>query len=255
MSRPARPLPSRNGWIRSLSVDDCQRLGDGPIRIAQPGRTAQPLGHRRGNFCPVRWAHAAREWLNVVPAERSRSFAGPRVRMRVDVPRPGHRESVDVANLGQGDELAGRPAARLQALLVDPLGGISVATDFHVLGQLLVADSATLAEEDLDFTQDERVALDRGRVVGLLVPDVAPDVLRLDRTGQAAEAASELLDAIGELAVDGFPASAAATLLEGHSPSIPQVVAATAQKWTRRNSSANCVDLCGRIRTTQKPQR
>ena len=37
----------------------------------------------------------------------------------------------------------------------------------------------TLLEELLHLLQHERVALDRSAVVGLLVPDVRPDVLRL----------------------------------------------------------------------------
>jgi hypothetical protein len=42
-----------------------------------------------------------------------------------------------------------------------------------------------LVEQELDLTQDQRVALHRSRVVGLLVPDVFPDAPSLGWERQA----------------------------------------------------------------------
>jgi hypothetical protein len=57
--------------------------------------------------------------------------------------------------------------------------GIRVATHLEVFAQLLVADRATLFKQLLDLFENQRVALDRGRVVRLLQPDTAPDALGL----------------------------------------------------------------------------
>ena len=77
---------------------------------------------------------------------------------------------------------------------VNPVGGRGVAADLEVLAQLLVADRSTLGEEELDLLEDERVALDRGRVMRLLEPDAAPDAFGLERRRQPAETLAQLAD-------------------------------------------------------------
>src|SRR5439155_18546492 len=92
------------------------------------------------------------------------------------------------------DPLSGRPVRRLlDCLCVHPLRRLRVALDFEVLSELLAADSLPFAEESLDLLENESVALDRRRVMSLLVPDPLPDRVRLDRERQPADAA-EIID-------------------------------------------------------------
>jgi hypothetical protein len=92
------------------------------------------------------------------------------------------------------------PGARLERLVVEPVRGGGVAAHLHVLAQLLVADRSTLLEQLLDLAQDQSVAFEGRRVVGLLEPDVPPDALRLDWRGKAAEPLPQL----GELRLQPF---------------------------------------------------
>lgn len=63
-------------------------------------------------------------------------------------------------NLGDCDQLAWfGPGAWLDSPPVGPLCRVGVPADLRVLRQLLVADSATLGEQRLDFLEDECVAL------------------------------------------------------------------------------------------------
>ncbi len=89
-------------------------------------------------------------------------------------------ESVNLPKLGQADELAGRPVRSLNGLGVDPLRSFRVPLDLEVLGELLVSDRLSLAEEPLDLLEDERVAFDRRGVVRLRVPDALPDRICLE---------------------------------------------------------------------------
>jgi hypothetical protein len=98
-----------------------------------------------------------------------------------DVPYRRHREVVDVADLGERDELAFRPIAWLDRVTVDPVGGVRVAADFQIFAELLVADGATLGKQELDLLEHERIALDSGRVKRLFQPDAAPNAFSLDR--------------------------------------------------------------------------
>src|SRR5216684_5120478 len=97
-----------------------------------------------------------------------------------------------LANLAQREQLLRPPLAWCNGLAVDPLGCIRVAPDFHVVAQVFLPDHAPLAEQNLDLAQHERVALERGGVVRLLVPDRSPDVLGLGRQRQTAQTSSEL---------------------------------------------------------------
>jgi hypothetical protein len=88
---------------------------------------------------------------------------------------------MDVPDLGDGDQLPALPAVRGQRLGVDPPGGLPVAGDFQVVPKLLGADRPAGIEEDLDFPQDQGVALDGGGIMGFEMPDVVPDPGRLRR--------------------------------------------------------------------------
>lgn len=82
-----------------------------------------------------------------------------------------------VPQLGQSQCLVAGPVASTHCVLVDPLGGRGVGMDLQVLPQLPAADGTPLLEKRSNLPEDERVAFDRRRVVGLLVPDSAPDRL------------------------------------------------------------------------------
>ncbi|MEU4802017.1 hypothetical protein [Actinosynnema sp. NPDC023587] len=99
-----------------------------------------------------------------------------------------------MANLLQGDEVAGLPVARVESLAVHPPRGVAVAAHLHVVPERLRADRAAFVQEAFYFLQDKGVAFERGAVVGFLVPDVGPDVLGFCRSGQAAEAFAKLGD-------------------------------------------------------------
>jgi hypothetical protein len=118
---------------------------------------------------------------------------------------------MDVANLRKRDQPTVRPAARLDGAAVDPIGGVGVSADLEVFAQLLVADGAPLGEQGLDLLENQRVAFDRGRVVRLLEPDAAPDVLRLERGREPTEALPQLADLHAEPVVHGSAGWASAT--------------------------------------------
>src|SRR5947208_15299329 len=141
---------------------------------------------------------------------------------------------MDMPHLGDRHQLAGGPVVGGQDLLIHPLGRLGIALDLQVLGELLVADGPPLLEEELDLAEDEGVPLDGGGVVGLLVPDVAPDVLGLDRGRQPTEAAAEFLHAFLELAVDGLTASPPPSGPSGHGNRVAEFASLTPKKWTRR---------------------
>src|SRR5439155_1760651 len=103
-------------------------------------------------------------------------------------------ELVDLTELGQVDALGGGPGPHfLDGLCVHPLSPLGVSLDFEILGELLAADRPPLAEEALDLFEDQGVALDRRRVVSLLIPDALPDRLGLGGKWQPADAV-EIVD-------------------------------------------------------------
>jgi len=107
-----------------------------------------------------------------------------------------------MADLRDGQEVVRTVGCAARALRVDPSGRVRVAADLEVVLQLLGANCLVLSEELLDFVQDKRVALDSGRVVCLVDPDVFPDVLGFDRTRQPAKLAVQVVDLTREPFVD-----------------------------------------------------
>src|SRR6266542_452979 len=137
---------------------------------------------------------------------------------------------MDLAQLGQVDPLSGRPVGRLlDCLCVHPLRRLRVALDFEVLSELLASNRLPFAEESLDLLENERVALDRRRVMSLLVPDALPDRVRLDRKWQPADAA-EVIDRPVESA-QNLLAARAATSSRRH------LTYLRAETWFRSKSS------------------
>jgi hypothetical protein len=76
--------------------------------------------------------HPPGERVDVVLSEVARSFPIGRVVMGRDVPHRRHEDAVDVTQLGQREDLAGRPGFRTDPLAVDPIGGIGIPADLHV---------------------------------------------------------------------------------------------------------------------------
>jgi hypothetical protein len=77
-------------------------------------------------------------------------------------------------------------------LAVHPTRGIGIPLDLEVLTQLLIAHGAAFPKQDLDLLADESISLDRGRVMGLLVPDVGPDTLSFFRRWQTTKTGAQL---------------------------------------------------------------
>jgi len=139
-----------------------------------------------------RRAHPSGEGVDVVPTEAAGRLLGRRVGVRAHAPDRLHRHPVDVTDLSECQQLLGLVQRRLQSLAVHPPGGIGVPLHLHVLGELAVADGAALQEQLLHLPQDERVALDRRRVVGLVDPELVPDRASLGRCGQSPEPFADL---------------------------------------------------------------
>ena len=89
------------------------------------------------------------------------------------------------AQLGEGDQFPCRPRPGAHGLRVHPLSSLGVTLNLEILAQLFITDGPALVQKRLDFLEDERVPLDGGRVVRLLVPDPFPDLRGLFGTGQA----------------------------------------------------------------------
>jgi len=68
---------------------------------------------------------------------------------------------MNVANFGQAEKRSIRPTISGQRVPVDPLSGIGVAANLHVLGEFLVAEGTTLGEQGFDLPENVGVALDR----------------------------------------------------------------------------------------------
>ena len=174
-SLPVRPLPSRKGWICSKrACAEASASGNWRASAESPRsfwRSPIQLGDRRRNLQPRGRCHALRERLDVVLSKRAGSLPVICLRMRDHIPNRCHRELMDVAQLGNGDEAVIGPLARLYGVSIDRVGGVRVTADLQILAELLVADSAPFRQQCLNLFEDERVALQRGRVVRLLQPD------------------------------------------------------------------------------------
>jgi hypothetical protein len=83
------------------------------------------------------------------------------------------------SDLAEAQQIPTCQITGFHALSVDPAGGVGVPPDLHVLAQLFGPDRAALVQQFAYLLEDERVALERGGVVGFLVPQVAPDVFGL----------------------------------------------------------------------------
>ena len=87
-------------------------------------------------------------------------------------------------------------------LPVHPLGRRSVAPDLQIFLKLPVADGSPLGQKPLNLLQHQRIALDRRRMMGLLVPDSAPDSSSFLWTWQATEALPEFGDIGSQPTID-----------------------------------------------------
>ena len=174
----------------------------GRVCVARVAQLVEPLANSRRHLRPGRRGHPAREGVDVVLTKAARRLAVRRVRVGSDVPDGPERRGVDLADLGDGEELAIAPGSRLERLAVDPLRGGGVALDLHVLLELLVADGNAVGQEPLDLLEHERVALDRRGVMRLLVPDRRPDALGLHRVREATHPVAQLGERHVEAVVD-----------------------------------------------------
>lgn len=163
---------------------------------------------------------------DLVLAKRARSLPSGGVRMWRHVPNRRHRHVVDLPHFGQRQERI-RPSdlVRADRLPVDPLGCRTVSLYLQVLAEFLVADRQTFCEQLLHLLQHQRVSLDRGGVMSLLIPDAPPDIGRLQGSWQAAQTPSQ----VGNIGMQ-----TAVQLRPGGSPSAPRLFKVFA------HSGSNC---------------
>src|SRR6202521_4049698 len=121
--------------------------------------------------------------------------------MRRHLPDRGERKPVILAHLRHREELSARPGTLACGLAVDPAGCGRVTRDLEVILKCLAAGRLALAEERLNLSAHQRVALQRRRIVRLVVPDVGPDSLGLVWGGKTAEAGPQLVDHEGAACV------------------------------------------------------
>jgi hypothetical protein len=100
-------------------------------------------------------------------------------RGRVDLPYQPNGQSVNLA------EHVGGNALIVSGVLVHPIGGSRVTLDFERLDD--VAVRSTSVDEVLDLSPSHRVSLDRGRVVNVVDPDLAEDLVSLNGTRKTPE--------------------------------------------------------------------
>src|SRR5580704_7520835 len=114
---------------------------------------------------------------------------------------------MDVADVAAGDQRVVALVETADCVLVGPAGGLAVGFGLQPLPQFVGAarDDAVL-EQQLDLTFAQGIALDRGRVMGLLDPNVGPDVTENGRLGQApdnAEIGPRLVERLVDLVATG----------------------------------------------------
>jgi len=175
----------------------------------------QPIGHLRMDVRERGRDHPAGKRQDVVESEAARPLAGKEVDRRGDLPGGRDDTAVDLAHLGQKEIRLVALGFVAVGLGVDPVGSVRVSLDLEILLELLVTDGAPLGKEGPHLLEDEGVAFDRGRVVRLLEPDVAPDVGRGLGARQASDPA-QLDDTVIDGLVDGQTRWAAATRLGSH---------------------------------------
>src|SRR5450759_1305985 len=186
----------------------------------------QPVGDLGRDVREVRWGHAAGKGSNVVLAEAAWRFTWKQFFGRFHLPCRFDDAPMDLTQLRQGDVRIATLGVTVAGLRVDPLGGIGVALHLEVLRQLLVADRLARVEEPAHLLEQERVSLDRGRVVGFFVPDIRPDVPGHVRTGKASDPV-QLRCRLLDRRVYGQPGGPAPAGLRDH-----HMVRRTSTKWT-----------------------
>ena len=65
---------------------------------------------------------------------------------------------VEMPQLGDRNEAATGPLARLNRMSVDPVRRVSVAANLKVFAQLFIPDRTPLSEERFDLLEDEGIA-------------------------------------------------------------------------------------------------
>src|SRR6478752_4300358 len=140
-SRPARPFPSRNGWTCSnLACSLAKTSGRSAASTVRKAWASPTQSRTSIGTCGQSGGRIPRERLYVVLPEGAGALFRGCLRVRRHLPDGGHRKRMDLANLGEGDQLAAAPAIRLDPLPVDPAGRVGVAAHLEVFAQLFVAD-------------------------------------------------------------------------------------------------------------------
>ncbi len=110
---------------------------------------------------------------------------------------PNRRQGrvVKLPDLGQAQHRSGvAKAVPVDSLPVHPLGRGSVAPDLQILSKFAIANGSSLRQKLLDLLHGQSIALDCRGMMGLLIPDSAPDPGGLPWTRQAAQALPQLGD-------------------------------------------------------------
>ena len=186
-SRPALPLPSRNGCICSKrACTSARRRQEQSTAVGASGALASARSSLRREREPRSTAGGripAGERLDVVlggtilgAPGRSPCGSG------CDLPHKVERELVYVTQVGdrhQGHRPPTRPV-RWRGHRPESAALAYPRTSMYSRSSLLPT-ARPCVEQLLDLLEDEGVPLDRCRMVGLLEPDAAPDALRLER--------------------------------------------------------------------------
>ena len=161
--------PLKAGVYSASSSGNSSGSADGVLRVFEPGRRRAPAPPAKEG------AHPRGERLDVVLAERARSLTGGRLGMRSDVPHKSDRDpcicrsSVIVISASPARSPAGwhgrRPSRRRPRY---PFTSMYSRSSLSPTARPSAADPRPAL--------DKRVPLDGRRVMGLLEPDVPPDL-------------------------------------------------------------------------------
>jgi hypothetical protein len=171
--------------VKRRKLLDHMRSGESNV-VARRLRTAEPVVDTRTDIRPRRRLQPRPQRLDVSEPELAGRVPTVQTLRRKEMPCGLDDSPVDLAQLRESHAGANRLA--MDRLAVDPKSCVGIPLDLQIRGKLLAADGPSLEEQKLHLALDERVALDRSRVMRLLVPDVLPDALRFVESRQAAHA-------------------------------------------------------------------
>ena len=158
------------------AVDFGQGLGEAQRCGIEPVDRRDPGIHLRGHEWPRDRSHSPGKRPNVMFTEVPGHLPIRRAGMRSHLPDRRQCRVVNLPDLGQTQDGSGvTEPDPVDGLPVHPLGRRRIAPDLQILPEFPIADGAPFRQETLDLLEHQRIALDGRGVMGLPVPDSAPD--------------------------------------------------------------------------------